>query len=145
MDFSNIYDKVEENRPLSLISSLPVIVEKNNHLEVVWFNFSFTKNAEEGITSVHSIFTTEDSETITEENVEIEEQVKRCENEEPAMDEEDYYEQLEQLYLNFDAGIMQILLQQAVFKPFLKTYETVMNYIANTQETEEVQPEKLLN
>lgn len=133
MDFSKIYENVEANRPLSLLSSLPVIVEKGNHLEVLWFNYSFKKNEQEGTVSVFDIFTTEDGENITEEKVQIQKKVTRCEQEAPNMDETEYYEQLEQLYQKFNADIMQELLRQAVFKPFLHTYEMVMNYSAELQ------------
>lgn len=133
MNFMNIYDMVEERRPLNLLSSFPVIMEKDKELEVMWFYFFYQKNEENGTVQVINLCTTQDGETITEENMMLQETVKWSNEKETKMDEVDYYEQLGQLYENFNANLMQSLLEKAEHAVFLNVYKKVMQYLENTE------------
>lgn len=134
MNFSNIYEAVDARRPLSLMSSLPVIVRRGDILEVIWFYFSYQKQPEAGNIQVSSICITEDGENIAEKHVQLQERTQWCEGEEPVMDETEYYNQLEQLYEAFDAELMESLLQQAEHPSFLGVYEKVIAYLEETEE-----------
>lgn len=136
MNFLDICNAVDERRPLSLLSSLPVIMKSGDILEIMWFYFSYQKGTEKSDMRVSSICTTKDGETVSEKSVLIQEKVQWCEGAEPEMDEADYYDQLEQLYEAFDPELMTGLLQKAEHPTFLKLYERVTAYLENPEQEE---------
>lgn len=62
MNFSNIYDAVEERRPLPLLSSLPIILKKEDGLEVMWFYLGYQGDEKGGVIQINDICTAKDSE-----------------------------------------------------------------------------------
>lgn len=134
MNFLNIYDEVEARRPLSLLSSLPVIIRSDDILEVMWFYFNYQDSIEEGNVQITGICTTKDGETITEQSAWLKEDAPWNEGAEPEIDETDYYDQLEELYEDFDEELMEGLLQNAEQPTFLSLYKKVTEYLENLKQ-----------
>ena len=153
MDISKIYIAIEERSSLTGLTSLPVLMGKDGELEAVWFNFYFENRGEEGTVSVESVFTTKDGETVTEEESSLEKVVVPMEQEKPLVEEQDYYEELQELADKYQTETsandkwleseVRNYLKKVVLTSFLSAYEMVMeDWKQNHKEAETHTEEK---
>lgn len=134
MNFAGVFRAIMERRMLTENSSLPVIVKKDNKLEVIWFTYRFEKREQEGMTRVSTVYSMADSNNIEEEEAVLEVPVIYRETEVPVLETKAYYGQLEKIYAHFDSKLMEKLLKKTVSEAFLPVYKAVIQYHLNAVE-----------
>lgn len=136
MNFAGIFREIMVRRMLTESSSLPVIAQKDDRLEVIWFTYRFEKKEQGNAARIRAIYSTGDGNHIEEEAVEMEEPVTYGEAETPVLETKAYYARLEKLYDDFDSELMEELLKKAVSEAFLPVYKAAVQHHLNMELTE---------
>lgn len=134
MDFVKIRYLIEEYRILNGFSSLPFVVESENHTEICWFNYFLDQSTDRLKVEIYEVFTVSDNDVVSSDKVNISVCAQLEEYDEPQMREDEYFSELERLYARYTPEQMIDLIKSAEISPLLPAYKKVAEFVKKNRE-----------
>jgi hypothetical protein len=129
MDFSRVERMIERNRKLTSMSSYPFLIEDGGKNVVVWFYYDARQVEDKAEVEIDKICTLKSDETLEFSDVNIIVNDVFTDFEEPAIDEDEYMAQLENIYRQNNNDNRFALISKSVVAPIFKAYETVGDFV----------------
>ena len=134
MDWEKIAQIVERKRPLTANSSLPFVVIEGDVNQIRWFNY-YVSQADDLTASlfIKTVFVMNELFELSKYDVNIQLEVKIQDEDEPTIDEDEYYRCLGKINYSCSNKTeiqqkMISLLEQAEIKSLLCAYQTVLRF-----------------